>query len=175
MVSSKSRTIWELKRDHLCSFPCLNKNCHLQSKQACRGAGNIAPATSQYLFLRKDQRFTVNWSHFISRESRGSYTTFTIPRRTAPFITNFFGCLLSPALGLLKGSNSHALGCDPWMKQMIRVLHEASKWWGFQKWNLSSRVWASEIPTQGWEYGSVGECLRGMQETLGSVSSTERK
>lgn len=99
-------TTWERRRDHLCAFPCLSKDYHLQSEQDCLGAGNIASATSQYLFLRKDERFTANWSHFILHESRGSHATVMISWRTTLHTTHFSCCLLSPAPGLLEGSKN---------------------------------------------------------------------
>lgn len=43
-----------------------------------------------------------------------------------------------------KGVRTNAQSCDPWIKEMKRVLHEASEWRGFPKRNLSPKVWTSE-------------------------------
>lgn len=161
-------TIWELKGTISVPFPAGVKT--IVCNQSKLGAENTAPTTSQYLFLRKDQRVTVNWSHFIPCALRGPDATFTIPEdRTTHYKLLLLSSVASP--GLLKGSNSKCTKLWP----VSEADEESSSWsfemvksFIFQKWNLSPRVRASQIPTQGWGSGQQ-ECFPG------SASSMEKK
>lgn len=131
-------------------LPLLDKVCHLQSKQACPELGH-STSHEQDLFQKKDQRFTLNSSPCVLPEPKRIplYIQDSLEDCTPPSEL----LMLSPTTCLnffSKAAPANTLSCDPRMKQMKRVLHEASNA-GFFKVKLKPQGLSFRNPYSGLE------------------------